>query len=195
MINNQLSEKEVIEIFEKCDAIKKGHFLLSSGLHSGTYLEKFQVLQYPHYTFLLCKEIIRRFNDSKIDVVIGAVTGGIILSYEVARQLNIRAIFTERENNVMKLRRGFTIDANEYVLIVEDILTTGGSVKELINVVREYSNNIVGVGILINRSGVKPDFGIRVETLANIKIETYPPDKCPLCKDAIPLIKPGSKKV
>lgn len=189
-----LSQNEILEIFKSCGGLLNGHFKLTSGLHSDTYLEKFQVLQYPQYTSLLCKELVNKFKDNRIDVVVGPVTGGIILSYEVGRILNIRSIFTEREAGSMTLRRGFYIKENEKVLIVEDIITTGGSVKEVIEVVKEQKGDIVGVGMLIDRSGGAVDFGVRKEALVTMSIKNYSPEECPMCKKNIPLTKRGSKK-
>ena len=119
-----LSNDQVLDVFKKSGALLEGHFKLTSGLHSGQYLEKFQVLQWPKYTELLCKEIAERFKNDNISVVVGPVTGGVILSYEVAKNLGVRGIFTEREEGKMTLRRGFKIEPKEKVLIVEDIITT-----------------------------------------------------------------------
>lgn len=190
-----LKQNEILEIFKSCKALLKGHFLLTSGLHSDTYLEKFQVLQYPKYTSLLCRELSDRFKSTKVDVVVGPVTGGIILAHEVGKNLDTRSIFTERENGKMALRRGFQIAENERVLIVEDVVTTGGSVKEVIEVIKEKKGDIVGIGILIDRSSGKADFGFRKEALVTLAIENYPPENCPMCKNNIPLTKRGSRKI
>ena len=193
MMHQKNIEEKVLRIFKKCGAILEGHFLLSSGLHSSLYLEKFQVLQYPKYTSILCKELAEKFEKDNIEVVVGPVTGGIILAHEVARHLKTRAIFTERESGIMKLRRSFTIRKGERVLIVEDILTTGKSVKEVIEAIKEHSGEIVGVGILIDRSDGSANFNVKTHALAKISIETYEPRTCPLCKNGIPFVKPGSK--
>ena len=189
-----LNQNEVLEIFKKAGALLHGHFLLTSGLHSETYLEKFKVLQYPKYTEILCREIAERFKNDNIEVVVGPVTGGILLAYEVAKNLNVRGIFTERENGKMALRRGFEVKPNERVLVVEDIITTGGSVVEVLDVIKANKGNLVGVGLLIDRSGGKVDFGVRKEALATLNVENYQPDKCPLCAKNIPITKRGSKK-
>lgn len=189
-----ISQDEILKIFKDSGALLTGHFKLTSGLHSGTYLEKFKVLQYPKYTEILCKEIANRFKNDSIEVVIGPTTGGIILAYEVAKNLNVRGIFTEREEGKMALRRGFEIKHNERVLIVEDIITTGGSVIEVINLVKELNGNIAGVALLIDRSGGKVDFGIRKEVLATLNVENFKSEKCPLCRKGIPLTKRGSRK-
>ena len=194
-----ITEKEVMDIFVKCGALLNGHFKLTSGLHSPVYFEKFQVLQHPRYTTLFCEEIAEKFSDKKVDVVIGPATGGIILSYAVARSLSkicgreIRNIFTERHEGKMVLKRGFNIKKREKVLIVEDVLTTGGSVREVISAITDFDPEIVGIGLLVDRSGDKIDFGIPKFALASIKTEAYASEKCPLCKKDIPLAKPGSR--
>ena len=153
------------------------------------------VLQNPNYTEMLCKEFVTHFKGKKIDVVIGAALGGIILAYEVARQLKCRGIFMEREDGKLKLRRNFKIEEGENVLVVEDIVTTGGSVKELIeSVKKQYKANVVGVGLLIDRSGGKADFGIEdTYALAKLDIKSYSEKNCPMCKKKTPLTKRGSR--
>lgn len=190
-----MNQDEVLEIFKKAGALMHGHFLLTSGLHSETYLEKFKVLQHPKYTEMLCKEIAERFINDKIEVVVGPVTGGIILAYEVAKNLNVRGIFTERENNKMTLRRGFEIKPDERVLVVEDIITTGGSVVEVLDVVKANKGKLIGVGLLIDRSGGKVDFGVKKEALVTLNVENYQPDKCPLCAKNVHITRRGSKKI
>ena len=195
MIVNPLTPQEVLDIFADAGGLLKGHFLLTSGLHSDTYLEKFQVLQHPKHTERLCAELARRFADEGVDVVVGPVTGGIILAYEVARQLGARAIFTEREDGVMCLRRGFAINPGEKVLVVEDIVTTGGSVKEVLAVLEKTPGQIAGVGLLIDRSGGKVDFGVRTEALLQLDIEVWQPSDCPLCRANVPITKRGSRQI
>ena len=189
-----LSNDQVLQIFKDSGALLEGHFKLTSGLHSGQYLEKFQVLQWPKYTELLCNEIAERFKNDNIQVVVGPVTGGIILAYEVAKKLGVRGIFTEREEGKMALRRGFKIGPGERVLIVEDIITTGGSVFEVLEALTPSGGNIIGVGLLADRSGGKIDFGVKKEPLLTLKVENYQPEKCPLCAKGVPLTKRGSKK-
>lgn len=188
-----MMQDEVIEIFKKCGALLNGHFKLSSGLHSPVYLEKFKVLQYPEYTSKLCKEIADRFRNDKIELVIGPATGGIIISYEVAKSLNVKSIFLEREQGKFILRRGFSIRKSERILVVEDIVTTGGSIKEVLDVVKAYEPNIIGIGMIIDRSAGAIKFDLRCEALATLKIETYEPLNCPLCKENVPFVKPGSR--
>jgi len=190
-----MTENEVKELFVKTGAILEGHFLLTSGRHSLLYVEKFQVLQHPKYTEQLCQELAARFADAKIDVVIGPVTGGILLAHEVGKALGTRAIFTERDSDVMALRRGFFIDPGERVLVVEDIVTTGGSVQEVINVVKEQGGIVAGVGMLVDRSGGKVDFNAPAEALLHLDVPSFTEHECPACRDGQPMTKRGSRKI
>ena len=190
-----MTEAEVKDLFVKYGAILEGHFLLTSGLHSGMYVEKFQVLQYPKATEQLCAGFADKFKDEKIDVVIGPVTGGIILAHETAKHFGTRAIFAERDNGRMTIKRGFEIKPGERVLIVEDIVTTGGSVMEVIDVVKEWGGIVAGVAMLVDRSGGTVDFGAPAKALLTLNIKTYAPDDCPLCQQGLPLVKRGSRKV
>ena len=176
-------------------AILEGHFLLTSGLHSPLYVEKFNVLQHPEYTEQLCKEFAEYFKDKGIETVIGPATGGIILSQVTARLMGVRSIFTEREKGVMTFRRGFSIRPGEKVLIVEDVVTTGGSVKEVVDVVNKMGGDIVGIGLFVDRSGGKADFGVpkeKVHPLLHLTVPTYQAEECPLCKQGIPITERGS---
>lgn len=190
-----MTEAEVKELLIKHGAILEGHFLLTSGLHSGMYVEKFQVLQYPKATEKLCEGFAEKFKNEKIDVVIGPVTGGIILAHETAKHFGTRAIFAERDNGRMTIKRGFEIQPGERVLIVEDIVTTGGSVMEVIDVVREWGGIVAGVAMLVDRSGGTVDFGVPAKALLTLKIDTFTPENCPLCKAGTPPVKRGSRKV
>lgn len=161
------------------------------------YVEKFNLLQQPMYTEQLCRELAARFADDRVETVLGPMTGGILLAHEVGKALGTRAIFTEREQGRMTLRRGFRLAPQERVLIVEDVVTTGGSVREVMDVVRAAGATPVGVGLLIDRSGGRADFGVRegerVEALVHLDVPTYTPDACPLCQDGVPLTERGSK--
>ena len=188
-----MTEQEVRDIFVKTKAIMDGHFLLTSGLHSPHYVEKFNVLQHPKYTEQLCKAMAEKFKDANIETVVGPVTGGIILAHETGKALNARAIFTERVDGKMTFRRGFTLHEGERVLIVEDIVTTGGSIKEVIDVVKANGGIPVAVSMLVDRSGGKIDFGdVPSTALLHMNVETYKPEECPLCKNNIPITKRGS---
>ncbi|MFZ5648820.1 MAG: orotate phosphoribosyltransferase [Bacillota bacterium] len=190
-----MDRDRIIDIFEKTGAMLTGHFLLTSGRHSDRYFQCAQVLQHPDHCRVLCRELAARFASGGVETVIGPAMGGIIISYEVAAALGARSLFTERENGKMTLRRGFTISQGERVLVVEDVVTTGGSVKEVIEVVRELGGHVVGAGVLVNRSGGDAQLGVRMESLLEIPAVSYSPDQCPLCSKGIPYVKPGSRKV
>lgn len=187
-----MTEAQVKELFIRTGAIMEGHFLLTSGLHSPMYVEKFQVLQHPSYTEQLCKAMASRFIEQNIEVVVGPVTGGILLAHEVGKALGTRAIFTERENGKMALRRGFQIAKGERVLIVEDIVTTGGSIKEVVEVVKEHGGIPFGIGMLVDRSGGNANFDeVPYQALLHLDVTTYAPEECPLCKEGISMTKRG----
>lgn len=187
-----MTETEVKDLLTKTNAIMHGHFLLTSGLHSPHYVEKFNVLQHPQYTEILCKAMAEKFKDKNIDTVVGPVTGGILLAHETGKALGTRAIFTERENGKMTFRRGFSLEKGERVLVVEDIVTTGGSIKEVIDVVREFGGIPVAVAMLVDRSNGKVNFdGVPCTALLHMDVEAYAPEECPLCKEGTPLTKRG----
>lgn len=180
-------------MFYACGGLLKGHFLLTSGLHSPDYCEKFAVLERPSLTSIPCGEIAARFANDNIGVVIGAVTGGIILSFEVGRQLGVRAIFAEREAGQFVLRRGFKIREGERVLVVEDVITTGGSINEVLKIVTDSGGVPVGVGYLCDRSEGRFQPNVRAEALMTLDVKAYKPEDCPQCKEGIPLTERGSK--
>jgi len=182
------------QLFEKSGAILKGHFLLTSGLHSPVYWEKFQVLQYPQYTQELCRMIAERFRDQNIQVVAGPTTGGVILAYEVGRQLGLRGIFAEKKEGSPEraFRRGFTIAPGERILLVDDILTTGGSIQEVIAAINKTEGKLVGIGVLVDRSEKPLNFGVPLFSCIRSATITYRPEECPLCAAGVPLIKRGS---
>ncbi|MEO2069337.1 MAG: orotate phosphoribosyltransferase [Desulfurobacteriaceae bacterium] len=193
-----LTEDKIKEIFLKADAFLEGHFLLSSGLHSPYYLQCAKVLQYPEYSEILCKELARRLKelDVEYDLVIAPAIGGILVSYEVARHLKTKGIFAERVDGKLTLRRGFTIEKGSKVIVVEDVVTTGKSTRETIEVVKENGGEVVAVGSLIDRSGGKVDFGVPFETLWRLEVPVFEPDSCPICKEGkTPLVKPGSRNI
>jgi len=190
-----IKTEEVMRNFEQAGAIQKGHFKLTSGVHSDTYIQCAQVMQHPEFMHNLCSELGKRFRGDDIDVIVGPAIGGIIMAHVMARVLGpwVRAIFTERENGKMTLRRSFEIIEGEKVLVVEDVTTTGSSVREVIDIVNSRQGKVVGIGVLIDRSGGKVDFGIKTEKLLTVDIKTYLPEECPLCKKGIPVVKPGSR--
>ena len=180
-------------MFKECGALLQGHFLLSSGLHSDTYLQCAKVLQYPDKAELLGAGIAALFKDDKVGVVVGPAMGGVVIAQEVGRALKCRAVFTERENGVMALRRGFEIKKDERVLVVEDVVTTGGSAAEVAERLKAMGAHVVGVSAIIDRSGGGAAFCVPFRPLIAIKVETHKPESCPLCAQGTPAIKPGSK--
>ncbi len=192
-----IKTEEVMKKFEQAGAIQKGHFKLTSGVHSDTYIQCAQVMQHPEFMHNLCSELGKKFRGDDIDVIVGPAIGGIIMAHVMARVLGpwVRAIFTERENGKMTLRRSFEINQGEKVLVVEDVTTTGSSVREVMDIVKSRQGKVVGVGVLIDRSGGKVDFGIKTKKLLTVDIKTYLPEECPLCKKGIPAAKPGSREL
>lgn len=198
-----MKTEEVIRIFKEHNALLEGHFKLSSGLHSEKYLQCALILQYPDIAEKLAKAIAEEFKNEKIDVVVGPALGGIMLAYEVARQLavngilftgGVRGIFTERQDGKMVLRRGFGIKKDERVLVVEDVVTTGLSTNEVIEVIKEQGGEIAGVASIIDRSNGAAKFNAPFKPLAKIEVKTYEEKNCPLCKKGSLAVKPGSRK-
>lgn len=188
-----MTQEEVKELLVKTNAIMNGHFVLTSGLHSPHYVEKFNVLQHPKYTEQLCKAMAEKFKDSQIETVVGPMTGGILLAHETGKALGTRAIFTERVNGKMTFRRGFALHKGERCLIVEDIVTTGGSIREVIDVIKAAGGIPVAVSMLVDRSGGKATFeDVPSTALLNMDVETYEPATCPVCQKGMPLTKRGS---
>lgn len=188
-------QQEYLDLFKKSKALLEGHFLLTSGQHSDQYMQCAQVLQYPERAAILARGLADYFRDYRIETVIGPAMGGILVAHEVAKALGVRALFTERENGRMRLRRGFTIEPEERILVVEDVITTGGSVREVLAVVREAGAVPVGVGVLVDRSGGKVDFELPQTSMIQMTIQAYAPTECPLCAQGIPAVKPGSRKI
>ncbi len=185
----------VEDIFSRAGAYLEGHFLLASGKHSPFYLEKFQVLQWPQETERLCASIAESARGLGVQTVAGPTTGGIILAHEVARQLGVRAVYAERraDGPGREFRRGFLLQPGERVLVVDDIMSTGGSVQETIDAVRSSRADVVGVGVLVDRSAGQATFdGLPVIALWDVSIPTYAPDACPQCAHGVPLVKPGT---
>lgn len=190
-----ITRERVLEILKEAGVLLEGHFLLTSGRHSNKYLQCAKIFQYTKYSEELCKALADKFKDACVDVVIGPAIGAIQMSYEVSRWLGVKNIFAERENGIMTLRRGFTIEKGQKVLVVEDVVTTGGSVREVIKIVQESGGEVAGVGAVVDRTGGKIDFGTRFEAVISMEVESYEPENCPLCKQGIPFIKPGSRNL
>ncbi len=188
-----MTEEEVLQIYEATGGLLRGHFLLTSGLHSDTYLQSALVLQHPTHAETLCRELAKPFRGNGVQVVLAPAIGGILVAHEVARALQARCLFAEREDGVMRLRRGFTIRPGERCLVVEDVITTGGSTREVLKVVEEARGALVGVGALIDRSGGAAAFPAKKAALATLSVPTYKPEDCPLCKAGTPAVKPGSR--
>jgi len=189
-----MKQSEIMEILRETGVLMEGHFRLTSGRHSGRYLQCAEVLQYPKYSEIIGKEIASRFAGEKIDTVIGPALGGVIIAYEVARALGVKSLFTEREDGKMRMRRGFCVNEGEKVLVVEDVITTGGSVNEVMEILVEQGAQVVGVGVIVDRSSGKVNFGVPTHALVALDIESYSPAECPLCQQGLPLVKPGSRK-
>lgn len=186
-----MKPERVIELFKEAGALLEGHFVYASGRHGRHFFQAARVLQYARITEELCKALAEKFAGEKVDLVIGPATGGIVLAYETARHLECRAAFTEKDGNGgMALKRGFKLTPGTRVLMVEDITTTGGSVKKSIDHLRGRGAEIVGVGVLIDRSGGEAQFDCRFEPLAKFTLESWAPDSCALCKAGQPLIDP-----
>lgn len=191
----KILENDIIDILKESGVLMEGHFELTSGRHSDKYMQCAKVFRFPEYTSSLARALAEKIADKKISKVIGPAIGGIILAYEVSKALNVTNIFAEREDGKMVFRRGFEVLEGERILIVEDVVTTGGSVKEVIELVKEKGGIPVAVASIVDRSNGNVDFGITYKSLLSIDVLSYEADDCPLCKDNIPLIKPGSRNI
>ena len=188
-----LGERQTLELYEKTGALMRGHFRLTSGLHSDVYLQSALVLQYPEHAGALGAALAQPVRGDGVQTVLAPAIGGILVAHEVARALGVRALFTEREGGVMRLRRGFALTAGERCLVVEDVITTGGSTREVVQCVEQRSGVVVGVGSLIDRSGGGARFAQKRVALATVTATAWTPETCPLCKTGSEAIKPGSR--
>jgi orotate phosphoribosyltransferase len=186
------TKTEIISIFEKTGALLTGHFQLSSGLHSNQYFQCAKVLQYPDHAAALGEDLADLFRGERIDCVIGPALGGIIIAWEVARALGARGFFAERVNGAMQLRRGFSVGAGERVLVVEDVITTGGSAGEVVACLRDQCS-VAAVASIVDRSSAPPSFGVPYKSLLKMEAKTFDPKACPLCEAGKPVDKPGSR--
>jgi orotate phosphoribosyltransferase len=192
------TQQTVLDLFARSGALLEGHFLLSSGRHSAQYMEKFHLLRQPGLTSDLCRGFAERFRDERIDVVVGPTTGGILLAFEVARQLGVQAAYAERTSEggtAREIRRSTTFAPGSRVLVVDDIMTRGGSVRETLAALEPHPVEVVAVGIVVDRSGGTVDLGVPLAALATVDIETWDPADCPLCAAGQPLTKPGTTAV
>ncbi len=185
-----IKEADVLKIFEDSNALLNGHFLLSSGLHSDRYLQCALVLQHAGIASRLCGEIAEKFRDDAVDVVVSPAIGGIVVGQEVARALKCRAIFCEKENGKMVLRRGFSVEKGSRAIVVEDVITTGGSIMRVADTVRNEGADVIGYGCIVDRSGEEQDFELK--SLLKIHVKTYKPQECPMCAKGVAFRKPGS---
>ncbi|QQS40586.1 MAG: orotate phosphoribosyltransferase [Acidobacteriota bacterium] len=185
--------ESVLKHFRESEALLEGHFVLSSGLHSPKYLQCARALQYPADATVFGHAIADHFVDESIETVCSPAIGGLVIGYEVARALNVRFIWTERKEGEMVLRRGFTIREGERFLVVEDVITTGGSTIECMEAIRAFGANVVAAASIIDRSGGKADVGVPRISLVEMDVPVYEPEKCPLCESGEKAIKPGSR--
>ncbi len=187
-----MDEKDVIGVLKDCKAFMEGHFRLSSGMHSPAYVQCAQLLQHPGKAGFVCVALAELWKEERPDVVAGPALGGILVAYEVARALGARSVFTERKDGVMKLRRGFEVSGDDKILVAEDIVTSGKSVNETINALKDAGGNVLGVTAIGNRNSGNP-FDIPYRSLVDLDFPVYEADDCPLCKEGVPLVKPGSR--
>jgi orotate phosphoribosyltransferase len=188
-----LTHDELIQLFRQSGALLEGHFRLTSGLHSSGYLQCALVLQDPARAGLLGAAVADLMRSLRITVVLSPALGGIVIGHEVGRALGVRAIFAERQDGRLQLRRGFTLDASDRVLVVEDVVTTGGSTRETLDVAHAAGAATVGAAAIVDRSGTATNLGVPFHALLQITMPTYQPDACPLCAKGLPVVKPGSR--
>ena len=185
---------DVLALLKQTDAFREGHFQFSSGLHSETYIQCALLLKEPPLTEQVCRALADMFRAEKPDVVVGPAMGGVIVAYEVARQLGVPGLFTERENGKVKLRRMFSITPGQRVLITEDVITTGLSSQEAVDALEELGATVIGVGAIVDRSGGTAKISVPHKALISRQMNNYDPAEYPLCKQGVPLYKPGSRK-
>ncbi|MDR2183346.1 MAG: orotate phosphoribosyltransferase [Clostridiales bacterium] len=189
-----LTNERIEQILQDSGALLTGHFLLTSGRHSDRYMQCAKILQSPAYATELVSHLHNAFKDDAVDIVISPAVGGIVIGYELARQLGATSLFAERENGVMTLRRGFAIPKGARVVVAEDVITTGGSVREVIDIVKNAGGVLAGVALLVDRSGGGIDFGAKTVAAYTTAVTSYEADNCPICAAGdIPLTKPGSR--
>ena len=192
-----MEQSKLLGMFKETGALLEGHFLLTSGLHSNQYFQCAKVLQYPRYCEMVCTEIAACFRPMQIDVVVAPALGGVVVGQEVGRQLGARTIFAERKDGTMQLRRGFEIRQGERVLACEDVVTTGGSVAEVIAIAKRAGGRVIGAGFVVDRSNGRVklplDPGGVQFSLLQMDVVAYKPEECPLCKQGLPCVKPGSR--
>lgn len=189
-----MDSSSVLSLFRESGALHEGHFKLSSGLHSPGYLQCALVLQHPQHAEALGRALGDQLRDLRPTVVLSPALGGLIIGHEVARALGVRAIFAERQDQALTLRRGFSIAPDERVVVIEDVVTTGGSTRETMAVATAAGATVVGAGAIVDRSGGSPGLGVPFRALVTLNLATYPPEQCPMCARGEPIVKPGSRK-
>jgi orotate phosphoribosyltransferase len=189
-----MNSNQILEQFKQTNALLEGHFILSSGLHSPNYLQCALALQYPADAAKFGRAIAEHYTNEEIETVASPAIGGLIIGYAVAQALNVRFIWTERENGVMTLRRGFSLKENERILVVEDVITTGGSTRECIETLKTRGAKVLAAASIIDRSNGTADVGVPRISLVSLEVPSYKPEECPLCERGDEAIKPGSRK-
>lgn len=188
-----MSKVDVIDILKKSDALLEGHFLLSSGKHSNRYIQCAKVLRFPQYAEAVLSTVVEQIKDLDIDLVVGPAMGGVIVSYELGRQLNKETVFTERKDGVMELRRGFEVKPGARIIIAEDVVTTGKSTIETKKALEALGGEVIGVACIANRTN--DDVGMPIYSAIKLDIQVHDADECPLCKEGnLELVKPGSRE-
>lgn len=188
-----LTKEQMLQAFERTQGILHGHFLLTSGRHSDTYMQCAKLFADPKESEILCKDLAEKLKEFNADIVVSPAVGGIILGYELARCLGVKNFFAERVDGKMTLRRGFALEKGSKVVVAEDVVTTGGSVKEVVALARECGCEVVAVASIVDRSNGAVDFGVPYRALLSMEVKSYEADECPLCKDGSVPYKPGSR--
>ena len=188
-----MTQDEILTIFKDSKALLEGHFKLRSGLHSNRFFQAALLLQYPDRAAIVCSELAAKFADKEISAVISPAVGGLIVGHEVAKALGVRAIFADKENDELILKRGFSIAKGEKILVAEDVITRGGRVQQTVDLVRSLGGEVAGIAVIVDRSMGNASFDIPHESLVKLELETYDPEDCPLCKEGVELTRPGSK--
>jgi len=188
-----MESNEILAVFKKSGALLEGHFQLRSGLHSNRFFQAALLLQHPEQAEKVCSELASYYNDQGITAVISPAVGGLIVGHEIARALGVRAIFADKENGELILKRGFSISLDEKILVAEDVITRGGRVQQTVDLVRAHGGQVAGIAVIVDRSMGKASFDIPHKSLVKLELETFEPESCPLCEKGIPLTHPGSK--
>ena len=190
-----MTESDLLQLFRQSGALLEGHFRLTSGLHSPGYLQCALVLQHPRDAATLGEALATVVRPLQPTAVLSPALGGIVIGHEVARALGVRALFAERQDGRLQLRRGFSLAPSDRVLVVEDVVTTGGSTRETVEVAIAAGATVVGAAAIVDRSGARADIGVPFHALLQVNLPTYQPEACPLCASGLPVVKPGSRAV